>query len=191
MIYIFEGMDNCLKDTLIQLLRSHLKPQTQILKFSNPPKNIESPENWQKEHFKDMFKIMELNLNCGTRNLILNRAHLGEFVYSPIYRGYKGDWVFDLEKLFLCASNEYAKKVKLFVLIDSDNSQLNLREDGKSLSKKNNLKLNQERSKFLEAFEKSEIPNKSLFDLSNYYLKNTNNYYEINVSSILKKMLRS
>ena len=31
-------------------------------------------------------------------NLIFNRSHLGETVYSPLYRGYSGDYVFDIEK---------------------------------------------------------------------------------------------
>jgi len=31
MIYIFDGMNNYLKDTLIQLLRTYLTPQTQML----------------------------------------------------------------------------------------------------------------------------------------------------------------
>ena len=29
-------------------------------------------------------------------NLIFNRSHLGESVYSPLYRGYSGDFVFDI-----------------------------------------------------------------------------------------------
>ena len=71
MIYISEGMDNCLKDTLIQMFRSHLSPQTQILKFSSPPKNIKSSENWQKAHFKDMFDLLALSLSNSSRNIIL------------------------------------------------------------------------------------------------------------------------
>lgn len=101
MIYIFEGMDNCLKDTLIQLFRSTLPPQTQILKYNSPPRGISNVELWQKAHFEDMFELLKTSLNNSQRNLILNRAHLGEYVYSPIYWGYEGDWIFDLEKLFL------------------------------------------------------------------------------------------
>lgn len=189
MIYIFEGMDNCLKDTLIQLLRSHLSPQTQILKFSNPPKNIDNPENWQKAHFKDMFDLIGLNLRYSTRNLILNRAHIGEYVYSPIYRGYEGNWIFDLEELFLNASKEHVKKLKLFLLYDSDNFQLNSREDGKSLSRSDHFKMDRERTRFLEAFEKSRIPCKKVFNLSNYQLNETDDSTRIDVNSILKQML--
>lgn len=94
MVYIFEGMDNCLKDTLIQLFRSNLSPQTQVLKYSSPPKGVLNPEQWQKAHFTDMFDLLKTNLEGGSRNLILNRAHLGEYVYSPIYRGYEAVTVF-------------------------------------------------------------------------------------------------
>lgn len=189
MIYIFEGMDNCLKDTLIQAIRSYLPPQTQVIKFSNPPKNIDTPENWQKVHFKDMFDLIALSLANGPRNMILNRAHLGEYVYSPIYRGYEGDWIFDLEESFLNASNSHIKKLKLFVLYDSDNFQLNSREDGKSLSKSVHLKMDLERKKFLKAFEKSKIPSKKIFDLSDYLLDGTDKPRQVDVNLILKLML--
>ena len=189
MIYIFEGMDNCLKDTLIQLLRSHLSPQTQVLKFSNPPKYIYTPEDWQKAHFKDMFDLISLSLSNSSRNIILNRAHLGEYVYSPIYRGYEGDWIFDLEESFFNESKDYLKKLKLFVLYDSDNSQLQAREDGKSLSESDFQKINLERKKFIKAFEKSKIPNKKIFDLSDYVIDGNNKQRQIDTQFILKLML--
>ena len=101
MIFMFEGMDNCLKDTLIKLLRGHISPESQVLKYSSPPKNITGAEAYQKNHFADMFDLLALSLKRSKRNLILNRAHLGEFVYSPIYRGYEAHWIFDLEKEYL------------------------------------------------------------------------------------------
>lgn len=189
MVYIFEGMDNCLKDTLIQLLRAYLPPQTQVFKFSNPPSAINLAEEWQKAHFKDMFDLIDLSLANSTRNLILNRAHLGEFVYSPIYRGYEGDWIFDLEESFLKASCEHVNKVKLFVLYDSDNHQLSNREDGKSLSKKDNVKMNLERERFILAFEKSKISCKKIFDLSDYRLLGINSPERVNVNLLLNLML--
>jgi hypothetical protein len=191
MIYIFEGMDNCLKDTLIQLLRSSLSPQTQILKFSNPPKNIDSPEDWQKAHFKDMFDFLESNIANNFRNLILNRAHLGEYVYAPIYRGYEGNWIFDLEEAFLKTCHKNIKKLKLFVLYDSDNDQLILREDDKSLSNRDIQKMDIERERFIKAFEKSNFTCKRIFDISNYTLDSVNKKRQIDVNWILKLMLEA
>lgn len=182
-------MDNCLKDTLIQRIRTHLSPKTQVLKFSNPPKLIKEPEEFQKIHFQDMFDLIELTLSHGSRNLILNRAHLGEYVYSPIYRGYDGSWIFDMEESFLNNTEKYGDKIRLFLLYDSDNEQLGYREDGKSFSKLNNKRLDFERKRFKLAFEECKIPKKFKFDLSNYTQKNHQLAGEIDVDSILNQML--
>lgn len=188
MIYIFEGMDNCLKDTMIQLVRAHLSPETQILKFSSPPSAISMPEDWQKAHFQDMFNLIEMSLANSPRNMILNRAHLGEYVYSPIYRGYEGNWIFDLEESFLNASDEHESRIRLFVLYDSNNYQLSNREDGKSLSNTNHAKMNLERERFKLAFEKSKIPFKRLFNLSDYRTeKNLSGRVDLNL--LLSSML--
>ena len=116
----------------------------------------------------------------------MNRAHLGEYVYSPIYRKYDGDWIFDLEKSFFNNSEFYQSKIKLFVFYDSDNSNLHLREDGKSLSNKNEENLDKERVRFLQAFEKSMITNKRMFDLSDYLDVSTSRKNQIDVKAILK-----
>lgn len=189
MVYIFEGMDNCLKDTLIQLFRGTLSPQTHILKYNSPPKGIANVEQWQKAHFQDMFDLIKTNLDSDLRNLILNRAHLGEYVYSPIYRGYEGDWIFDLEKSFLDGSDFYHSKIKLFVFYDSSNSNLHFREDGNSLSNNNNENLDNERTRFLQAFKKSMIPNKRIFDLSDYPDDSKDEKNQVDVKSILKSLL--
>lgn len=189
MVYIFEGMDNCLKDTLIQLFRATLSPQTQILKYNSPPKGVANVELWQKAHFEDMFDLIKANLDSGSRNLILNRAHLGEYVYSPIYRGYEGNWIFDLEKAFLRSSDFYYSNIKLFVFYDSNNSNLHFREDGNSLSNNNNENLDKERGRFLQAFEKSIIPNKRIFDLSDYPGDSKDEKNQVDVKSILKLLL--
>jgi hypothetical protein len=190
MIYIFEGMDNCLKDTLIQLFRFHLSPKTQTLKFSNPPKNINNPEDWQKTHFKDMFDLISLSLANSSRNMILNRAHLGEYVYSPIYRGYEGNFIFDLEETFLNICNEHNNKIKLFVIYDSDNFQLKCREDGKSLSNNNYQKMDFERKRFIEAFKRSKFSHKKLFDISDYIIDKNETTREIDTNLIIKSMLK-
>ena len=161
-------MDNCLKDTHIQLLRGQLSPETQVLKFSNPPRSYKDSESYQMSHFTDMFSLLSLNLNNSNRNLILNRAHLGEFVYSPIYRGYEAEWIFDLEAEFLDSINNNQSMIKLILLYDSSNDQLLSREDGKSFSESDQNKLDNERMRFLEAFKRSLFKNKCKIDLSDY-----------------------
>lgn len=121
-----------------------------------------------------------------SRNLILNRAHLGEYVYSPIYRGYEGDWIFDLEKSFFDSSDFHQSNIKLFVFYDSDNSKLRMREDGNSFSDNDDENLNKERGRFLKAFQKSMISHKKLFDLSDYFKNELN---RVDVEIILRLIL--
>lgn len=189
MVYIFEGMDNCLKDTLILKLRGILSPETQVLKFSNPPK-VSNKEEYQRKHFKDMFDMIALSISSSTRNIILNRAHLGEYVYAQVYRKYEAEWIFDLEEEFLAISPSHMSVVKLILLYDSNNNQLKKREDGKSLSEMNDDKLNDERKRFVEAFNKSRFHNKAEFDLSNYILKDEiDPAKEIEIEQIIQKIL--
>ncbi len=188
MIYIFEGMDNCLKDTIIQSLRGSLSPETQVLKFSGPP-SVDDKEAYQKRHFKDMFDILAASVATNSRNIILNRAHLGEYVYSPIYRKYEADWIFNLEKQFLELSSNHNSFTKLVLLYDSDNNQLRKREDGKSLSEMDDENLNSERNRFIKAFNKSHFVNKIQFDLSTYLIKDERDTSkEIDIEKIVKQI---
>lgn len=166
MIYIFEGMDNCLKDTLIQELRTTLSGKTHVLRYSGPPSSVNA-EAYQREHFKDMFDLLNLVMDDSLRSLILNRAHLGEAVYSPLYRGYSGDWIFDLEKEYL-KRRKNQENIQLILLYDSNNEALISREDGKSFSSNNNTMLSKERDLFIRAFSKSQITRKLQVDLSDY-----------------------
>ena len=50
--------------------------------------------------YDDMFKMMMNNKEDGV-NMIFNRSHLGESVYSPLYRNYSGDYIFDIEKKYV------------------------------------------------------------------------------------------
>lgn len=170
MIYIFEGLDNCLKDAIIYKLRAKLSARTHVLKYSNPP-SIEETEKYQKDHFTDMFSLIEESL-IGDRNFILNRAHLGEYVYGPIYRKYDSSWIFDIENQFLKRIKDRSHSIVMVLLYDSSNEQLRKREDGKSMSKVQDEKIDLERLRFLEAFDKSFISQKLKFNLSDYISDN-------------------
>ena len=71
MVIIFEGMDNCLKDTSINLLRNHLSAETHVFKYSSPPNLVKEKESYQKRHFYDMFLLIEATLSKNSRNVIL------------------------------------------------------------------------------------------------------------------------
>lgn len=186
-IFLFEGMDNCLKDTLIKKLRAKLSPNTHVLKYSNPPR-VSDSENYQREHFADMFDLIASTLSASSRTLILNRAHLGEYIYAPIYRGYEGDWIFSIEKEFLAANQTHDSLCLLILLFDSSNEKLKAREDGRSFSNEDDSKLDDERRKFLEAFEKSHFTSKIKFDLSQYIIPNAEIEEEIDDAKILLQL---
>lgn len=186
MIYAIEGMDNCLKDTIIYELRSILPPETQILKFSNPPKGVNA-KDYQMKHFQDMFDLMESTLAVSKRHLILNRSHLGEFVYAPIYRKYDADWIFEMEKNFL-AKKDHSKQCALLLFYDSSNEKLKLREDGKSFSELDGAKMDNERERFLQAFDRSHFEYKMKFDLSKYVRPNMDLRKEIDIDGIVHQI---
>jgi hypothetical protein len=187
MIYIIEGMDNCLKDAIIYELRSILPPETQVLKFSNPPRGVNALE-YQLKHFRDMFEMMAATIAEGKRHLILNRSHLGEFVYAPIYRKYEADWIFEMEQDFLQAQKNHSNQSLLLLFYDSNNEKLKIREDGKSFSELDDEKINDERARFLRAFDKSHFNLKLKFDLSQYTLPNMDIKKEIDITKIINQI---
>lgn len=186
MVFIFEGMDNCLKDSSISTLRNYLTPKTHILKYGSPPVQMNSSEDYQKGHFLDMFNIMASLSTDPERSIILNRSHLGEYVYAPMYRGYKADWIFDLEKDFF-RKHSYVD-VLLILLYDSKNSYLKKRDDGQSLSQIDDSNLDKERNLFLEAYRRSSIPSKLKFDLSNFRLPGQN---RVDMSQIINAIVQA
>lgn len=155
-----EGLDNTGKDTLIKYI---VKNKLFLNTKNNVPFNIlhcigtiHCKKKEMKTQFENMFKI----LFCGNeKNIILNRSHLGEYVYGPIYRKYDSEYIFDLEKKY----KEVLDTSLLILLYSSDFSILDKREDGKSIAVDNK---EIELVKFKEAYNKSNINYKLLFDVS-------------------------
>jgi hypothetical protein len=113
-------------------------------------------------YYREMFRFCEV-ANELYASLILDRAHLGESVYSPIYRKYDGDYVFRMEERFDLSF------FTLFVFI-ADPETLVHREDGFSFSvdaEKKRLEI----EGFKRAFELSHIPNKHLIDITGKDIK--------------------
>jgi hypothetical protein len=109
--------------------------------------------------YDDMFKMM-LNNNEDNINMIFNRSHLGESVYSPLYRGYSGDYIFDIEK-------KYAEKLrsKLYLItLTNDPHTILKRDDGKSFYG-NEEEVKAEIDGFNRAHRLSKIKNKLLINI--------------------------
>lgn len=170
---IVEGIDRLGKSTLIEGLRDELgyfqvvhyeKPK--LLKYHLEASAIAAggtvTDPWVKQlaykiyqytSFKTMF-----NMLGSPGSFIMDRAHLGEVVYAPMYRGYDGDYVFDLE-------NDHLADTERTLLVHLTTSDLSfIADDGLSLDF---AKREQEREIFRRAFERSQIKRKITVDVSN------------------------
>lgn len=157
---IFEGLDRCGKDTQVGLVQKSFSDETfHVFHYSKIP--LETPEQnreYSERMYRDMFEIMKENKG-KSRNFIFNRSHIGESVYSPLYRNYLGDYVFDIENEHIEDLNE---NLYLVVLVN-DPKILISREDGDSLSKSVE-DIENEKKMFERAYFESKIKNKILID---------------------------
>lgn len=158
---IIEGPDNVGKTTLINNLKKELNDRTfHTLHYSNvrqptPSKHIE----YSKKLYREMFAIAKYTHDIGS-NTICDRSHIGEMVYSPMYRNYSGDYVLDIEK-------EYdLSHFILITLIDEAHNLIN-RDDGLSHSVDPHKK-QKEIDLFVESHNKSNINKKLLVNIKDF-----------------------
>lgn len=152
MLILFDGQDRCMKDTLIEKLRKHLKsPYIQVLHEGKPPSDVDQFK-WAIDHYSYM--LCNARMTTDSEVAIYNRCHLGEVVWGPKYRGYNADFIFDLENRYLSSMDD----AYLILLTDSAD-RLMARDDGKSLTK-SITELDDVRREFMNAFDKSCIKNK-------------------------------
>lgn len=149
---IFESTDAMGKDTQIAFVEKEFEKRgkaVHIIHYSNI--KLDTNEDIKKAselRYREMFNI--LNRSDDLNIFVLNRAHLGEAIYSPIYRNYSGDFVFDFEKDFVSKDHQ---PTKLIVFTDDAEKCLERdkkRNDGKSFS----LDL-EKRKQEIEAFERA------------------------------------
>ena len=175
---IIEGIDRTGKNTLIDGIKNRLgyfqtihyqKPEilASFMKLarnqfdlpddSMHPKVTEAAlKHYQAQSFTDMFKLLSTDVR-----FIMNRAHLGEFVYAPRYRGYPGDFIFDIEKSFKEDVTSNFHNTTLLVLLHTSSFDF-MKDDGLSFdfSQKD-----EEQMDFVRAFEKSDIKHKLMLDI--------------------------
>ena len=153
-VICIEGPDRCGKSSQVKLLWKWLSKNSDSsimnMHFSGLPSKDASYRN-----FHTMFDIVEENEYV---NFILDRSHIGEVVYAPIYRNYDGNYVFGLEEEF-DLSDYY-----LITFVD-DPMKIAIREDSASLSNGELEIIKQEIEAFKDATLRSFIPNKILIDI--------------------------
>ena len=168
---IIEGVDRLGKDTLIQDLQDrlgyfqvvHYQKPLLLAKYSQEARNslkegqdvkTEALKSYQFNSFMTMFKMMR-----GNTRILCNRGHLGETVYAKRYRGYDGNYVFDIERMFNYTDGPL-EHVLLVLLHTSDFSFIV--DDGLSLDV---TKREEEQADFIAAFNKSSITNKLMLNI--------------------------
>ena len=160
---IIEGTDNVGKDTQQNLIIERMSDHVfHKLHYSSLPFRDDKQlhANYSKKMYDNMFKLMmksKIAHQPGDEpiNLIFNRSHLGETVYSPLYRGYSGDYVFDIEKKYTHALRE---NLYLITLVNDPHTILK-RDDGKSFYG-NEEEVKAEIDGFNRAHRLSQIKNK-------------------------------
>jgi len=148
---MIEGLDRLGKDTLIEGIQS-LLGYHQVLHYSKPmalKKYLNDLQMYQRVSFTVMFDLLN-----SYHRIICNRAHLGECVYAPLYRGYDGNYVFDIEDKFDTSNT------RLILLTEDFKIARHFVDDGLSLGAIENRE--REQNMFIEAFEKSTIEDKRI-----------------------------
>jgi thymidylate kinase len=165
LVYAIEGLDRLGKSTLVEGIQ-HKLGFFQVIHFSKPKRlkiyegaaNALIPEDadaslytYQQETFRNSMMLSQ----SGAR-LIFDRWHLGEAVYSPLYRKYSGSYVFDMEKTFNLDSTN---NVRLILLIEDFQTAIHFQSDGDSFD---DTKREAEQKLFIEAFNRSVIQDKRI-----------------------------
>lgn len=155
--FLIDGVDRLGKSTLIeniqQMLGYHLMVHYDKPKSLKCYKNVYTDplERYQKACNYNMFHLLQSSVK-----VIFDRTHLGELVYAPIYRGYSGDYVLELE------ARHNTSDARLILMTTSD---MNVGEDdGESYDWS---KREQEQEAFKAAFARSTIKDKLIIDVSN------------------------
>ncbi len=159
---IIEGTDNTGKDTQQNLIIEKVKNLVfHKIHYSSLPfkDDKEKHISYSTKMYDDMFKLMMVSKDKDI-NLIFNRSHLGETVYSLLYREYSGDYVFDIEKKYV---NQLRKELYLITLTNDPHTILK-RDDGKSFYA-NEEDVKAEIDGFNRAHRLSKIKNKLLLNI--------------------------
>jgi thymidylate kinase len=162
MLIIIEGTDNVGKTTQANLIKERMKDRGvfHVVHYSSLPfKDKENHIEYSHSLYEDMFDMMDV-LNKYGHNVIFDRSHLGESVYAPLYRGYSGDFIFDIEKESV---HKLSDSVYLITLVN-DPKLVMSRDDGFSFYT-NEQEVQDEVDGFIRAHRKSIIKNKLLINV--------------------------
>lgn len=153
--YLLEGIDRTGKSSLVDGIQQ-TRGYHAVMHFSKPKMlkcYDESLLEYQERSFRAMFSLLR---DAKYTPMIFDRAHLGECVYAPLYRKYRGDYVFDLERAFEMQHNH---STRLILLTEDFSVSKHFVDDGESFDI---TKREQEQEMFIAAFERSVISDKRI-----------------------------
>lgn len=169
MVIILEGLDRTGKSTQTEKIKEFFKKkgiETSDIHYEGIQVPVDgifkqgAQEVASRARYDDMLKIADTLADVKNYVLIFDRAHLGEYVYSPMYRHYDGSYVFEMETHY----PNFIKQAIELVFIDTVDNLIK-RDDGLSFSIKKDDK-EKEIQLFKEAFDKSNVKHKVLIDIS-------------------------
>ena len=155
-LIIIEGTDNIGKDTIISKLCELFDTVTLI--HCGSPKTKVFQSQYQDKLFETYAHNIVHGLYDNTDCVIMNRSHIGEYVYGQLYRGRSAE---DIKKMishvdYLLLSSPLLT-VKYVQLLSSSIELRKKYDDNKSLSKMNDNLMKKENELFLEAYENSPL----------------------------------
>lgn len=155
-LIIVEGTDNIGKDTVISKL-CELFDTVTLIHCGSPKTKI-----FQSQYQDDLFKEYAEDIIDGkydtTDCIIMNRSHIGEYVYGQLYRGRSAE---DIKEMIsyvddILLSNP-TLTIKYVQLLSSSIELRKKYDDNKSLSKMNDDLMKKENELFLKAYENSVL----------------------------------
>ena len=155
-LIIIEGTDNTGKDTLISKILEKY-PTATVIHCGKP-----ITKKYSSKEQDELFRIYAQNIVEGkydnTHVIIMNRSHIGEYVYGVLYRKRNNE---EVEQMINDVNDilYYREdlEIKYIQLLSSSKELLKNNEDGKSLSNGNAEKINIEANQFKEIFDKINI----------------------------------
>lgn len=165
-VFGIEGLDRLGKSTLIDGIRQQLgyyevvhfsKPQ-KLAAYANAAPVAGVPNtSLQAYHYQqESFRNSMLMAKSGSR-IIFDRWHLGEAVYSPMYRFYDGSYVFDFERYH---DLDQVGHIRLILLTEDFDISRHFVDDGQSLGTV--IDREEEQQRFIAAFHRSIIKDKRI-----------------------------
>jgi hypothetical protein len=164
--FLIDGIDRLGKSTLSQSILNELgyhlmihydKPKV-LPYYTQALSPNQARYQYQYECNVNMFRLLKSDVP-----VIFDRTHLGELVYAPIYRGYSGEYVYDMEVDLMDEKPFTGKDNIRLILLTTSNFDI-VTDDGQSFDF---TKKELEQQMFVDAFNKSNLADKVLIDVHN------------------------